>query len=100
MKHRIVFLDQLTLTPTHIAKLKKLGSVRLAETAWPTEKDLLRLVAPSTILISKWINIGEKILAAAPNLKYAVMAMTGYHDWVDVQAAQKYNVKVSNVPVF
>lgn len=100
MAHRIVFLDQFTLSKSHIVKLKTLGNVQLAQTDWPSQKDIIRLISLATILISKWIYMGEKIFANSPNLKYVVMAMTGYHNWVDIEAAKKHSISVSNVPAF
>lgn len=100
MPHRIVFLDKFALSNSHVDRLKKLGEVKLPETAWPTDDDVIRLVKPATILISKWIYIGEKIFAKASRLNFVVMAMTGYQDWVDVEAAKRHAVKVSNVPAF
>lgn len=100
MSHCIVFLDKFALSNSHVEQMLKLGKVKLPEAAWPTDADVIRLVKPATILISKWIYVGEKIFCAAANLEYVVMAMTGYHDWVDIKAAQKYKVKVSNVPAF
>ena len=100
MKHRIVFLDQFALSDSHVKRLRNLADVKLAQSAWPSQADIIRLVQPATILVSKWIYIGEKIFAIAPHLRYVVMAMTGYHDWVDVQAAKRHAIKVSNVPAF
>ena len=99
-KEKIVFLDKLQVSDGLIKKLSKQADVVLPKTAWPEEKEVIKLVQDATIVVSKWIFIGEKVLQNAPKLKYAVMAMTGYQNWTDIPAARKYKVKISNVPAF
>ncbi|MCL4338336.1 3-phosphoglycerate dehydrogenase [Patescibacteria group bacterium] len=99
-REKIVFLDKLQISEELIDKLKKQADVVLPYSSWPKEKEVLELVKDATIIVSKWVYIGEKIFQNAKNLHYVVMAMTGYQNWTDIKAARKYKVRVSNVPAF
>ncbi|MBI2611733.1 glycerate dehydrogenase [Candidatus Gottesmanbacteria bacterium] len=99
-KHKIVFLDKLAIPENLLKKLEDRATVILPKQSWPNEEEVIKSAKDATILVSKWVHIGEKILRNAPNLSYVVMAMTGYQDWVDIKKARVYNIKVSNVPDF
>lgn len=96
-RETIVFLDTLALSSSQVKRLEKFGSLMRYEKDWPNDKEVIVRATPATILVSKWVYISEKIFSHAPKLKFVVMAMTGYHDWVDIKAAQRRNIAVSNV---
>jgi len=96
----IVFVDKPQLTDTQLAQLKKAGKLIIASSLWPKEDEVLQLLTQATIIVSKWIPITRKILDNSPHLKYIVMAMTGYQDWVDAGVVKEKNIIVSNVPAF
>ncbi|MBI2617760.1 3-phosphoglycerate dehydrogenase [Candidatus Gottesmanbacteria bacterium] len=96
----IAFLDNLKIMEEHITQLQHFGSVIQSPSDWPKQDEVLQLVSNATIIVSKWVYISETILANAPHLQYVVMAMTGYQDWVDMEAIKKRKLLVSNVPAF
>ena len=99
-KEQIVFLDNLKIGNKNVEKLSRYGKIIRHANDWPDEEKAIKLAQDSTIIINKWIFISQKILSASKNLRYVVMAMTGYHDWIDIDAARKLKIKVSNVPAF
>lgn len=99
-KEQIVFLDNLKMDDEELKQLKKLGNIVRNPDDWPDEKKVLAIVRDSTIIVSKWVYISRRILISSPRLRYVVMAMTGYHDWVDINSARSLQIPVSNVPGF
>jgi len=96
----IVFVDKPELTHSQLTRLKKAGKLIIASLLWPKEDEVLGLISHATIIVSKWIPITRKILENSPHLKYIVMALTGYQDWIDAEAVKEKNIIVSNVPAF
>lgn len=99
-QHTIVILDKLYLEDSHIKRLKKVGTLMRFQDDWPDERESIIRAEKATILVSKWVYISPKIIRNAHTLQYAVLAMTGYQDWVDIEAARSCNILVSNVPNF
>ena len=96
----IVFVDKPQLTDTQLEQLKKAGKLIIATSLWPKEDEVLQLISRATIIVSKWIPITRKLLDHSPHLKYIVMALTGYQDWIDAEAAVEKKIIISNVPAF
>lgn len=62
-----------------------------------TEDDLIRELAGYTAVINQYAPFTEKVFAALPDLKFLVRYGVGMNN-VDIGAATKYGVAVSNVP--
>lgn len=97
---QIVFLDNLKIGNKNLEKLRSYGKIIKSSDDWPDEKKAVILARNATVIVNKWVFMSKKILASSPVLRYVVMAMTGYHDWIDIEAARKLKIKVSNVPAF
>ncbi|MDB5126563.1 D-2-hydroxyacid dehydrogenase [Mucilaginibacter sp.] len=94
---KIVVLDSYTLNPGDISwdALKNLGEVILYDRT-PSDKVLERSME-ADILLSNKTPVGEAVINQLPNLKYIGVLATGYNV-IDVEAAKKKGVIVSNVP--
>src|SRR6185369_12029348 len=77
--------------------LEALGNCIIYERT-PPELKLERAQNAEIILLSK-VKLDEAALQALPNLKYISMLATGYNN-VDVAAAGKRGIPVSNVPAY
>jgi glycerate dehydrogenase len=93
----IVVLDSYTLNPGDISwdALKNLGEVILYDRT-PSDKVLERSME-ADILLSNKTPVGETVINQLPNLRYIDVLATGYNV-IDVEAAKKKGVIVSNVP--
>ena len=96
---KIVVLDGYTLNPgdnpwTEVAGLGEL----VVHDRTPAELILTR-AAGADILLTNKTPLTAETLAKLPNLKYIAVLATGYNV-VDVAAARKRGIPVSNVPVY
>lgn len=96
---KIVVLDGYTLNPGDLSwdELKSFGDLRIYDR---TPKDMVveRIKDCHAIFTNKTV-ISEDILSKCPNLKYIGVLATGYNV-VDVKAANKRNITVTNVPSY
>ncbi len=95
----IVVLDGYTLNPGDLswAGLEELGNVTLYER---TElQDIVERIGNAEIVITNKTPITEETLVACPNIQYVGVLATGYNV-VDVTAAKKYGVVVTNIPTY
>ena len=99
-KKQIVFLDGFRIDGSQLDRLKPLTNITRSPKDWPDKKESVQLARNAHILVSKWVHVTSDILKASPDLQYVVMAMTGYHGWIDIETAKKLNIKVSNCPGF
>ena len=93
---KIVFLDHYTLNADglDLSPLTSLGHVDLYER---TPADLVRDRCQSAeIVISNKVVLDAEILPSLPELKYIVVAATGYNN-IDVHTASALKIPVSNV---
>lgn len=98
-KANIVILDGYTINPgdNPWESLEKLGNCAIYDRT-PAELKLERAVEAEIILLSK-VKFDDAAFEALPKLKYISMLATGYNN-VDVAAAGKRGITVSNVPAY
>ncbi len=93
---KIVFLDGYTLSPgdLDLSSLEALGEVVLYDRT--TSSLVIDRAIEAEILITNKVQITKDLLTQLPNLKYIIVAATGY-DVVDIVAAADRQIPVSNV---
>ncbi|MGB4959492.1 MAG: NAD(P)-dependent oxidoreductase, partial [Saprospiraceae bacterium] len=95
-KRKIVFLDAYTNNPGDISfyRLVQLGDVDIYDR---TNLDELKSRASEAeiLIVNKFV-INDQSLEMIPNVKYIVVAATGFNN-IDMRAVTKRNIKVSNV---
>jgi glycerate dehydrogenase len=96
---KIVILDGYTINPgdNPWSQVEELGSCVIYDRT-PPELKIERARDADIILTSK-CKLDASVLEALPNLKYISMLATGYNN-VDVAAAGKRGIPVSNVPAY
>jgi glycerate dehydrogenase len=96
---KIVVLDGYALNPGDLSwsELEKIGSLKIYDRT-PVELIVERAEGAEIVLTNK-TPIGEKDFALLPNLKYVGVLATGYNV-VDVEAAKKRNIIVTNIPAY
>ena len=96
---KIVVLDGYTLNPGDLSweGLKKLGDLTVYDRT-PVEHILERSKG-AEILFTNKVPLGEDIFSQLPELKYVGVLATGYNV-VDVEAAKKRNITVTNIPAY
>mgnify|MGYP001213362727 CR=1 FL=1 len=96
---KIVVLDGYTLNPGDLSwnELESFGDLLVYDR---TPKDMVveRIKDADAVFTNKTV-ISEDILSKCPNLKYIGVLATGYNV-VDVKAANKRNITVTNVPTY
>lgn len=96
---KIVVLDGYTLNPGDISweGLEELGELTVYDR---TPEDLVveRMKEAEIVFTNKTV-ITDEILSKCPNVKYIGVLATGYNV-VDVEAANKRNITVTNVPAY
>ncbi|MDD2366126.1 MAG: D-2-hydroxyacid dehydrogenase [Desulfuromonadaceae bacterium] len=97
--NRIVVLDGYTINPgdNPWSSLEALGDCTVYDRT-PDGMKLERAAEADILLISK-VKLDEPTLAGLPKLKFISMLATGYNN-VDVAAAGKLGIPVSNVPAY
>ena len=96
---KIVVLDGVPLNPGDLSwdELKSLGEVIIHERTSPDEV-IERIIDAEAVFTNK-VKLRDEHFAAAPNLKFIAEMATGF-DNVDVVAAGKRGIVVSNVPSY
>jgi glycerate dehydrogenase len=96
---KIVVLDGFTLSPGDNSwdSIARLGALSVFERSTPAEA--IQRSASANILITNKAPITEALLAAAPAVRFIAVTATGFNV-VDVPAAQKRGISVSNVPIY
>lgn len=74
---------------------KELGSLQCFDVL--PEAEACKAVANAEVILVNRVVITEKIIKAAPNLKYIGSLATGYNN-IDIVAARKRGVTVTNIP--
>ena len=95
----IVILDGYTINPgdNPWAPVEALGSCLIHDRTPP--ELLLERAREADIILTSKCKLDEAVLEALPRLKYVSMLATGYNN-VDVVAAGKRGIAVSNVPAY
>ena len=96
---KIVVLDGETLNPgdNPWTAIESLGDLTVFEST-PPELIVERLQGVDVVLTNKVV-LDEEVFNRLPDLKFVSVTATGYNV-VDVVAAQKHNIIVSNIPVY
>lgn len=99
MAERIVVLDGATLNPgdNPWTELETLGQVEVHERS--TADQVLERARGATVLVVNKVKLNEDRLKELPGLRFIAVTATGY-DCVDVHAARRMGIGVSNVPVY
>ena len=96
---RIVVLDGATLNPGDLLwdSVSRLGEFTVYDRTSPDQT--LARAADADILLTNKTRLTAETIAALPKLKYVAALATGYNV-VDVAAARRRGIPVSNVPVY
>lgn len=96
---KIVVLDAFAMNPGDLSweKLKELGEVEIYDRSSVSETP--GRIEGAEIVLTNKSAITEEIIAGAPDLKYIGVMATGYNI-VDLEAAKKRNIIVTNVPAY
>jgi phosphoglycerate dehydrogenase-like enzyme len=96
---RIVIADPIFLTEEYRAQLQRLGEVEVHETYPASDAEFLDRIRDAEVVIAGRYGMSADAFAAAPRLRMVAVWQTGY-DHVDVEAATRAGVVVSNVPAY
>lgn len=99
---KIVVLDSYALNPGDLdwSALEQVGDCTFYDrTAVSNEAEIVARIGDATVILTNKTPITASILAQTPNLKYVGVLATGY-DVVDVEAANKAGVVVTNIPTY
>jgi glycerate dehydrogenase len=96
---KIVILDGRTLAPEREAwaALDRLGEVIYHDVS--TVEQVEDRAAGATILVTNKTPIREEVMSQLPDLRFITILATGF-DCVDLAAARRRGISVSNVPVY
>lgn len=96
---KIVVLDGFALNPGDLswAGLADLGECRVYQRTSP--EDIFDRVSDADVIITNKAVIDSRLIEELPVLKYIGVTATGYNV-VDIQAAAKRNVVVTNIPAY
>ncbi len=96
---QIVVLDSHTLNPGDLswAGLHELGQCHIHDRTSPD--DIVRRSQEAEIVLTNKTQLSEETIAQLPKLRYIGVLATGYNI-VDVKAAHKQNVCLTNVPAY
>lgn len=96
---KITYLDEPTYLPQHaIDKLNTLGEFVVYKDR-PSREEAVKRLSETDIAIIEWTDIDLEMLEQVQQLKYIVVALTGY-DFVDVKSAKEKGISVSNIPAY
>jgi glycerate dehydrogenase len=96
---RIVILDGYTTNPGDLSwsELEALGEVKLYN--WTDHKEIADRLSGTQAAITNKVKLDAETLSKLPELEYIGIMATGT-DNVDLEAAKKYGIVVTNVPVY
>ncbi len=98
----IVILDGYVENPGDLSwdGLRALGQVTLYDRTSDTdEREIVERLQGADIAVTSKVPITEAIMKQCPDLKFIAVTATGYNI-IDVAAARKRNIPVSNVPTY
>lgn len=96
---KIVVLDGHALNPGDLSwdDIRKFGELEIYDRSTPEE--VIHRVKDAEIVLTNKAIVGEEAIAKASKLKFIGVLATGYNI-VDIQAARKKGIPVSNVPAY
>lgn len=99
MTTTICWVDRPTyITPAFIEGVSRLGRFSYHEDK-PDKAELIRRLSACDVAIVEWSRVDAEVLERAGRCRYILLPTTGY-DFVDVDAAKKRGVVVSNCPEY
>src|SRR5690348_8616866 len=97
---KIAVLNEFFLDDSYLDRLKKLGDVEVFNDTDSEEKAIERLKDVDIALGDCFVApFNKKVLDSTNNLKLLVLNSTGF-DLVDLEAANRKDIKVANAPEF
>lgn len=96
---KIVVLDRIPLDCDDLnwKELKELGEVTIYSST--KKEEVVERIGDAPIVLTNHTRLGEDHFKACPKLRYVGVLATGYN-MVDVEAAKKYGVVVTNIPSY
>lgn len=99
IRKEIVFLDAFTNNPGDLSfeSISLLGNLKVYDRTENTNIELIseRCVNAEIVIVNKF-PVNEMTLTCMPDVKYIVVAATGYNN-IDIESVKKRNIQVSNV---
>lgn len=98
---RIVVLDGYTENPGDLswAGLEALGELTVYDRTPEGPQEVIRRISDAEAVYTNKTPLTTEVFEACPSLRFVGVLATGYNV-VDVKAAQKYDVTVSNIPTY
>ncbi len=96
---KIIILDEIDLDQISRKKLESLASIKIFDDINNDPRVILSRIADSEIVTANYVDLTADIIDKAENLKYIIVPAVGY-DWIDVEAANRRNIKVLNCPTY
>ena len=97
--HKIVILDDVTLTSAQQEVLRAAGTLDICRTIPADDEETLRRLNGADICIAGWTTLSEKVLRYLPSLRMICLWATGTN-CVDLNAARDLGIVVTNVPAY
>lgn len=94
---KIVALDNMYFHTSHQRELKSLGSFTQYTSNPQNEEQIIQRAKDAEIIINFWLKTSASMFMKLPKLRFVCVAAAGY-DWIDLDAARKQKVIVSNCP--
>ena len=97
---KIVILNECFFNKDHLARLKKIGELKIYNDTTTEEQVMERLKDADIAIVDQFIApVNKKVIGNANNLKLIALNTTSFSA-VDFNAANKRKIKVANVPGF
>ena len=96
---KMVVLDGYTLNPGDLTweHIKQFGDLKVLDRTDFNPKKVIETIGDAQVVFTNKVPLTKQVLEQLPNLKYIGVLATGYNV-VDVVAATKLNILVTNVP--
>ena len=84
--------------PEHLDPLRRLGELVICPGAPRNKADLIERVKDADVVILDYSLMDEEILAQCPRLRFVAFLGIGYASCIDIEAATRRGIVVSNTP--
>ncbi|WP_239395457.1 2-hydroxyacid dehydrogenase [Frankia sp. CiP3] len=96
---KIVVLDEVDLSVDQYRQLTELGTVVKYDDNPSDDAEIIKRLDKADVAVLGWTSLGPDVFARLPQLRLISVWATGY-DYVDIPAARKHGVVVTNVPSY
>lgn len=96
---KIVILDDCDLDEKQVARLQELGDVDIHSGVPDSPEEVERRLGGAEVAVLGWTSLDGDLLRRLPELRMVSVWATGY-DYVDVRAASRLGITVTNVPAY